>query len=37
MTELLNAGFVDSFRYKYPDKTDAYSWWSYMGKAREKM
>ena len=36
MTELLNAGFVDSFRYKYPDKTDAYSWWSYMGKAREK-
>ena len=36
MTELLNAGFVDSFRYMYPDKTDAYSWWSYMGRAREK-
>ena len=36
MTELLNAGFVDTFRYLYPDKTDAYSWWSYMGRAREK-
>ncbi len=36
MTDLLAAGFVDSFRYKYPDKTDAYSWWSYMGRAREK-
>ena len=36
MTELLASGFIDSFRYKYPDKTDAYSWWSYMGKAREK-
>ena len=36
MTELLNSGFVDTFRYLYPDKTDAYSWWSYMGKAREK-
>ena len=36
MTELLEAGFTDSFRYKYPDKTDAYSWWSYMGKARER-
>lgn len=36
MTELLNAGFVDTFRYIYPDKTDAYSWWSYMGHAREK-
>ena len=36
MTELLNAGFVDSFRYLYPDKTDSYSWWSYMGHAREK-
>ena len=36
MTELLNAGFTDSFRYLYPDKTDCYSWWSYMGKAREK-
>lgn len=36
MTELLNAGFIDSFRYLYPDKIDCYSWWSYMGKARER-
>lgn len=35
MTELLNANFVDSFRYIYPDRV-AYSWWSYMGQAREK-
>ncbi len=35
LTELLNAGFTDSFRYIYPEKI-AYSWWSYMGKAREK-
>ena len=36
MTELLNAGFTDSFRYLYPDKENCYSWWSYMGHAREK-
>lgn len=36
MTKLLEAGFTDSFRYLYPDKENAYSWWSYMGKAREK-
>ena len=36
MTELLNAGFTDTFRYLYPNKTDSYSWWSYMGHAREK-
>lgn len=36
MTELLNSGFTDTFRYLYPDKTDAYSWWSYMRNAREK-
>ena len=36
MTELLKAGFTDSFRYLYPKKEDAYSWWSYMGRAREK-
>ncbi len=36
MTELLNAGFIDTFRYIHPDKTDCYSWWSYMGHAREK-
>ena len=35
MTELLNAGFIDSYRYLYPEKIE-YSWWSYMGKAREK-
>ena len=35
MTELLNEGFIDTFRYKYPDKTGAYSWWSYMFHARE--
>lgn len=36
MTALLDAGFTDTFRYLYPDVTDAYSWWSYMGKARER-
>ena len=36
MTNLLETGFIDSFRYLYPDKTDSYSWWSYMGRAREK-
>lgn len=36
MTFLLEAGFTDSFRHLYPDKTDAYTWWSYMFKAREK-
>ena len=35
LTELLNAGFIDSFRYFYPDKTGVYSWWSYRFKARE--
>ncbi len=36
MDELLAAGFVDSFRYLYPDRTDAYTWWSYMFKSRER-
>lgn len=36
MTDLLNSGFVDTFRYLYPDKKDMYSWWSYMFHAREK-
>jgi len=36
MTILLQSGFTDSFRYLYPDKTDAYTWWSYMFNAREK-
>ena len=35
MTELLNSGFIDSYRYLYPEKME-YSWWSYMGHAREK-
>lgn len=35
-TRLLEAGFVDSFRYFYPEKEGVYSWWSYMFKAREK-
>ena len=35
-TELLAAGFTDSFRALYPDKTDAYSWWSYRAAARER-
>ncbi len=34
MTELLDSGFTDTFRYLHPD-TVAYTWWSYMGKARE--
>ncbi len=32
---LLDAGFIDTFREKYPDKTGAYSWWSYRFRARE--
>ena len=36
MTKLLEAGFTDTFRYLYPDKENEYSWWSYMGRAREK-
>ena len=35
MTELLAAGFVDSFRSLYPDRTGAYSWWSYRFNARK--
>ncbi|MDP4179893.1 MAG: exodeoxyribonuclease III [Bacillota bacterium] len=35
-SELIDAGFIDTFRYFYPDKKDAYTWWSYMFKAREK-
>lgn len=34
-TQLLAAGFTDSFRYLYPDKTGIYSWWSYLRKARD--
>ncbi len=36
MRELLASGFVDSFRYLYPDKAEAYSWWSYRARARER-
>lgn len=36
MSTLLNSGFVDSFRYLYPDQTDTYTWWSYMSKVRER-
>ena len=35
MTKLLSSGFVDTFRYLYPDKTGAYSWWSYRFNARK--
>ena len=35
MTNLLDAGFIDTFRYINPDLTDAYSWWSYMFRSRE--
>lgn len=36
MTELLEAGFLDSFRYLYPNQEGAYTWWSYITKARER-
>lgn len=35
-TELLGNGYIDTFRYFYPDKKDAYTWWSYMFQARIK-
>ena len=35
-TKLLNAGFIDTWRWFYPDTTDIYSWWSYRFRAREK-
>jgi len=35
-TKLLSKGFIDTFRYKYPDKKDAYSWWSYITSARDR-
>ena len=35
-TELLNAGFIDTFRSLYPDRADAYSWWSYRAAARQR-
>ncbi len=35
-TKVLESGYIDSFRYFYPDQKDIYSWWSYMFKSREK-
>lgn len=36
MTRLLEAGFIDSFRYLYPNQGEKYTWWSYMAKVRER-
>lgn len=36
MSRLLENGYIDTFRYFYPDRADAYSWWSYRSRAREK-
>jgi exodeoxyribonuclease-3 len=36
MTELLNNGFVDTFRHLNPEKENVYTWWSYMNKVRER-
>lgn len=35
IAKILDSGFVDTYRYKYPDKRDEYTWWSYMFHARE--
>ncbi|CAM3993742.1 exodeoxyribonuclease III [Lederbergia lenta] len=36
MTQLLGEGFIDSYRYFYPEREGAYTWWSYMSKVRER-
>ncbi len=36
MSNLLSSGFTDTFRYMHPDEKDAYSWWSYFAKSRER-
>lgn len=36
MTDLLASGFIDTYRYLYPDKTDVYTWWSYMNQVRAR-
>ena len=36
MTALLDEGFIDTYRYLYPDKEGVYSWWSYMRQSRDK-
>ena len=35
-TELLDTGYIDTFRYFYPEKEEEYSWWSYFAKSRER-
>lgn len=35
-SELLDSGFIDTYRYFYPEIPDMYSWWSYITKARER-
>ncbi len=35
-SQLLDSGFVDTFRHFYPDKTEAYTWWSYFANSRER-
>lgn len=35
-SELLDSGYIDTFRYFYPDKEEEYSWWSYFAKSRER-
>lgn len=35
-SELLDSGFIDSYRHFYPDKADAYTWWSYMANSRAR-
>ena len=36
VSRVLQSGFIDTFRYFYPDQENIYSWWSYRFKAREK-
>jgi len=36
LSVVLSSGYTDSFRFLYPDRRDAYTWWSYMMKARER-
>ena len=35
-SKLLDSGFIDTFRYFYPDVEDAYTWWSFITRARER-